>query len=111
VAGLFLGEQGMNDRYDIPEYDPAILRIADELKSQFLPEPSYKIGDIVSHQDGRSVRIVGGTFWVGDGPLRRLSNFWTWHPVDAAGAQNGDPESGYGSDLIDPTPSTIPAHS
>jgi hypothetical protein len=99
----------MNDRYNIPGYDPHLLQVADEMKAKFFPEPSYCVGDIVSHQDGRSVRIVEGTYWAGDGALRGLSNFWTWHPVDATGVQSGAPESGYGSDLIDPNPPTVPA--
>lgn len=94
----------MNDRYDIPGFDSKLLHFADEIKGRFYPEPSYKIGDIVSHRDGRQVRILDGTYWVGDGALRRLSNFWSWHPVDADGQEAGAPESGYGSELIDPNP-------
>lgn len=95
-------EDDIEDRYDLPGYDPDILKIADELKNKFYPVPSYGVGDIVGHKDGYKVRITAGMYWDGDGPERRLSNHWTWHPVNRDGIQDGPSASGYGNSLIDP---------
>jgi hypothetical protein len=91
-----------DDRYDVPGYDPALLRATDEVKQKYFPGPSYGVGSVVKHVDGRKVRIAEGTYWSGDGPLRGLSNHWTWYPVDEAGNQVGERESGYGDQLVDP---------
>jgi hypothetical protein len=99
----------MEDRYNIPGYDPELLRVTDDIKAKYYPEPSYKAGDIVTHEDGRQVRIEDGRYWVGEGPLRRLSNSWSWHPVDANGEPSGPRESGYGHQLVDPNPPAAPS--
>lgn len=52
----------------------------------------FEIGDIVSHPDGRSVKIVSGQYWGTHG----LSNYWSWVPVDSKGNPTGPKESGYG---------------
>lgn len=92
----------MQSEYNIPGYDPDLLKVADEIKAEFYPEPSYGIGDVVTHRNGHAVRIVSGSYWVGEGALRRLSNAWRWHPVDKDGNQIGEEVGGYGSDLLDP---------
>jgi hypothetical protein len=90
------------DRYDVPGYDPELLRLVDEIKGELFPEPDFQIGRIVGHVSGRSVRITAGMYWDGDGPERRLSNHWTWHAVDETGERVGPDESGYGHQLVDP---------
>ncbi|MNU42810.1 hypothetical protein D3C71_315780 [compost metagenome] len=92
----------MDDRYDLPDFDPDLLKAVDNIKNELFPEPGFKVGRIVSHVDGYRVRITAGMFWDGDGPERRLSNHWTWHPVDENGARSGPDEKGYGDLLIDP---------
>jgi hypothetical protein len=92
----------MEDRYDVPGFDPEMLKVADRIKNELFPEPGFNVGDIVGHVDGYKVRITGGMFWDGEGPERRMSNHWTWHRIDADGMRAGPDESGYGSALIDP---------
>jgi hypothetical protein len=88
--------------YEVPGYDPDMLRAVDRLKEEFFPTPGFKVGEIFWHADGYKVRITAGMYWDGDGPERRLSNHWTWHPVDQEGNRIGKDESGYGSLLVDP---------
>ncbi len=51
----------------------------------------FKIGDVVKHPDGRTVKIVGGQYWGEHG----LSNFWDWQEVLSNG-KLGKKECGYG---------------
>lgn len=51
----------------------------------------FKIGDTVTHPDGRQVKIVGGQYWGEHG----LSNFWDWQEVLSDG-KLGKKECGYG---------------
>lgn len=51
----------------------------------------FKIGDVVTHPDGRKVKIMSGQYWSAYG----LSNFWTWREVRGSG-RYGKEESGYG---------------
>lgn len=96
----------MDDNLDrtSPDFDPELLASVDQMKRDFFPGPSYDIGSIVGHVDGRLVRIISGMYWDSDAPERRLSNHWTWHPIDKDGSRCGEDESGYGSVLIDPKP-------
>lgn len=50
------------------------------------------IGDIVTHPDGRRVKIVDGQYWGTHG----LSNHWSWREVQADGSLSEKKESGYG---------------
>lgn len=54
--------------------------------------PPFKIGDTVSHPDGRTVRITNGQYWGTHG----LSNFWYWREVLPGGALSETLEHGYG---------------
>lgn len=54
------------------------------------PEP-FKVGDIVQHPSGRTVKIASGQYW-GE---RGLSNFWYWNEVLPNG-ELGPEEHGYG---------------
>jgi hypothetical protein len=92
----------MDDRYDIPGYDPELLKAVDEIKNEFFPVPRFETGRIVGHVDGYKVRVTAGMYWDGDAPERRLSNHWTWHRVDDMGGRVGPDESGYGDRLVDP---------
>lgn len=53
--------------------------------------PPYAVGDVVTHPDGRTVKIASGQYWSNG----RVSNWWTWNEVNADGSL-GEPESGYG---------------
>lgn len=92
----------MDDKYDVPGFEPDLLKAVDEIKRDHFRIPSFEAGSIVGHVDRYRVRITAGMFWDGDGAARRLSNHWTWHPVDENGARSGPDESGYGDLLIDP---------
>lgn len=50
-----------------------------------------RIGDVVKHPDGRTVKIVAGKYWSKFG----LSNFWYWQEVKDDGSL-GESEHGYG---------------
>ena len=50
-----------------------------------------RIGEIVKHPDGRTVKITGGQFYGKHG----VSNFWYWHEVLEDGTL-GPEEHGYG---------------
>lgn len=91
-----------DDPFNVPGYDPELLRRVDEIKRKYYPGPSYGVGSVVKHVDGRTVRICEGTYWSEEGPERRLSNHWTWYQVDDDGNQIGERESGYGNMLVDP---------
>lgn len=56
----------------------------------FGPAP-FKVGDVVTHPSGRSVRIVHGCYWGEWG----LSNHWGWREIMADGSL-GPVEYGYG---------------
>ncbi len=51
----------------------------------------YKIGDVVQHASGKTVKIVGGQYWGEFG----LSNFWLWREV-LPGNKLGRYGCGYG---------------
>ena len=51
----------------------------------------FAVGDMVTHPDGRTVKIISGQFWGTHG----LSNFWYWKEVLADGSL-GPEEHGYG---------------
>jgi len=50
-----------------------------------------KVGAVVKHPDGRTVKITSGQYWGTYG----LSNFWHWREVLPDGSL-GKEESGYG---------------
>lgn len=56
-----------------------------------LGESKMRVGEIMTHPDGRSVKIVSGQYWGAHG----VSNFWSWREVRANG-ELGEIESGYG---------------
>lgn len=64
---------------------------AKSLTEEVLGGAPFKIGDVVKHPDGRTVKITGGQYWGEYG----LSNFWDWREVLPEG-ELGKPESGYG---------------
>jgi hypothetical protein len=51
----------------------------------------FKVGDIVQHPSGRTVKIMDGQYW----GSRGLSNFWYWREV-LSGVNFGPIEHGYG---------------
>lgn len=84
------------------DFDPEMLEIVDAMKRDLFPDPAFGVGRIVGDIGGYKVRIVAGMYWDGEGPERRLSNHWTWHPVNDAGERTGPDTGGYGWELFDP---------
>lgn len=59
--------------------------------------PSLVIGAIVTHPDGRRVKIVDGQYYGGPpGPFGGVSNFWYWREVQPDGSLSDTKEHGYG---------------
>lgn len=48
----------------------------------------FKVGDVVKHPSGRTVKILSGQYWGKGG----LSNIWVWKEIGSSGQE----ESGYG---------------
>ena len=63
-----------------------------KLTEDILGGPSFKIGDVVTHPDGRQVKIMGGEYWGEFG----ISNFWYWREVNPDGNLSRKLEHGYG---------------
>ena len=62
-----------------------------DLTEEVLGAPPFKVGDVVEHPDGRTVKITKGQYWGTYG----LSNFWYWREVREDGSL-GLEEHGYG---------------
>jgi hypothetical protein len=62
-----------------------------DLVEESLGPSHMKIGEIIKHPDGGSVKVLGGQYW-GE---RGLSNFWTWQEVLPDGTL-GKIRHGYG---------------
>jgi hypothetical protein len=66
------------------------------------PASTLKPGDIVTHPDGRKVKIISGQYWGTHG----LSNFFNWKPLlpgcEYFGPQYGPEECGYWSSAHKP---------
>lgn len=62
-----------------------------ELVEEVLGPSPMAIGAVLTHPDGRTVKIVAGQYWGDHG----ISNFWTWREVGADGSL-GTVEHGYG---------------
>lgn len=82
------------------DYDPRLVKLAEEIKSKLIVDPGFAPGMTVEHRDGYKVRIISGQFMVQDGPVSRLSNFWNWYRLDEDGKPIGKSVGGYGSELI-----------
>lgn len=70
---------------------------AKDLVADVVGKAPFKIGDIVKHPSGRTVKIIEGQYW-GE---RGLSNFWYWKEVHPNGIL-GPVEHGYGWCLEEP---------
>lgn len=69
----------------------SVSRFVKDLVKKTVGESKMKVGKIVRHPDGRTVKIVGGKYWGTYG----LSNHWTWREVRSDGSL-GPQEDGYG---------------
>jgi hypothetical protein len=65
----------------------------EEIRDSVIGQSSLAVGKVVTHPDGRKVKIVGGYYY--DPIYNRLSNHWTWREVKADGSL-GPIENGYG---------------
>lgn len=65
---------------------------AKELTESVIGGAPFKIGDVVKHPDGRTVKITEGRYWGDHG----LSNFWYWREVLKDGSLSDKVEHGYG---------------
>lgn len=61
-----------------------------DLTESVLGGAPFAIGDVVTHPDGRTVKITGGQYWGEHG----LSNFWYWRELKEGCL--GAEEHGYG---------------
>jgi hypothetical protein len=61
------------------------------MTEEVLGAAPFKIGDVVKHPSGRTVKIIGGAYWGEHG----LSNHWFWKEVLPSG-KLGEEEYGYG---------------
>ena len=68
-----------------------IENIVKQINKGLQDKSSMKVGAVVSHPDGRKVKIIDGAY------LRngRVSNFWSWREVMSSN-KLGDIEHGYG---------------
>ncbi len=71
----------------------SLYQIARKLNEEIASKSSMKIGKIVKHPDGRTVKIKSGYFL--DPIYGRVSNWWEWNEVKANG-KLGKKECGYG---------------
>ncbi len=71
----------------------SITQIASKINESLESKSNMKIGEIITHPDGRTVKIKSGQFL--DPVYKRVSNFWTWNEVFPDGSL-GEDESGYG---------------
>lgn len=69
-----------------------VSKFAKDLTESVIGGAPFKVGDIVRHPDGRTVKIVSGQYWGEHG----LSNHWHWREVLASGCLSSKEESGYG---------------
>ena len=76
----------------------AVEKWVKDLTEQVLGTSPFEVGDIVTHPDGRTLKIVGGQFWGEYG----ISNFWYWREVLEDGTL-GPEKCGYGWRLGDTT--------
>lgn len=61
------------------------------LVERYFGKCEMRVGKVMKHPDGRTVKIIDGRYWGEFG----LSNFWYWREVKADG-ELGEKESGYG---------------
>lgn len=67
--------------------------IARSINEEFASTSKMKVGKILKHPDGRTVKIKSGYFL--DPVYGRVSNFWHWNEVRSDGTL-GKEECGYG---------------
>ena len=72
---------------------PTIEQSVQEIKDKYF-KTELAVGKIVEHPRNGKVLITSGCFW--DPTYGRLSNFWTWRKVGAAGKPRGRTYKGYG---------------
>ncbi len=68
----------------------SLTQLARELTEKYCPQ-TLRVGDVVTHPDGRTVKITGGQYMGKHG----LSNFWHWHEVKGSVLSEKE-ECGYG---------------
>ena len=66
---------------------PIIKTVVEELCKR-----DMRVGAVIRHPDGRTVKITDGQFWGEYG----VSNFWHWHEVMPDGSLSDKRECGYG---------------
>jgi hypothetical protein len=69
----------------------AVHAMTKKLVKEVMGESKMQVGKVVTHPDGRKVKITEGQEWGEHG----YSNFWSWKEVKKDGTL-GKEESGYG---------------
>jgi len=67
--------------------------IAQSINRELASQSKMKVGAVINHPDGRTVKIIDGCFL--DAIYGRVSNWWSWKEVKKDGTL-GKKEEGYG---------------
>lgn len=78
----------MTDMWNDPRLTALAREITEEMRTNH-----FAVGDVVTHPDGRTVKIVGGSYY---GTYGGVSNFWDWREVLPDGSLAEKKECGYG---------------
>lgn len=76
----------------MPPIECRVAQWVKDLDEKVFGKSKLAAGKVVTHPDGRQVKITGGQYWGEYG----VSNFWEWHEVRADGTLAKKQECGYG---------------